>query len=101
MTYIKHSHKAEASCRVQSGLLALGAFSVSRVSKPDKQVLRARELRLKWPRDLTRASSDRKCEAWTVYLELAQAQAPSYFTILICLPQGSLQHWSARNVGSL
>lgn len=47
MTYIKHSHKAEASCRVQSGLLTLGAFSVSRVRKPDEQALRARELRLK------------------------------------------------------
>lgn len=79
MTYIKHSHKAEASCRVQSGLLALCAFSASRVRKPDKQVLRAQELILKWPWDPTRASSDRKREAWTVYQELAQAKAHFLF----------------------
>lgn len=101
LTYIKHSHKAEASCRVQSGLLTLCAFSVSRVRKPDKQVLRARELRLKWPRNLTRASSDRKRAAWTVYPELAQAQAPFLFHSSDLPPLGSRQHWSARNVGSL
>lgn len=29
MTYIKHSHKAEASRGVQGGLLAVGTFSVT------------------------------------------------------------------------
>lgn len=60
MTYIKHSHKAEASCGVQGGLLALCAFLVSRVRKPDKLVPIAPETRLKWPVDLTTASSYRK-----------------------------------------
>lgn len=59
LTYIKHSHKAEASCRVQGGLLALCAFLMSRVRKPDKLMPTAWELKLKWPRDLTRALSCR------------------------------------------
>lgn len=36
LTYIKHSHKTQTSCGVQGGLLALCAFSVSRVRNSDE-----------------------------------------------------------------
>ena len=44
LTYIKHSHKAEASRGVQGGLLAVCTFLVSRVREADTPVPSAWEL---------------------------------------------------------
>lgn len=60
LTYIKHSHKAEASRGVQGGLLALCAVLVSRVREADKLMPIVWELRLKWLIGLPRAASYRK-----------------------------------------